>query len=222
MLIDLLQTAAAVPFANGTGLQVKYLLNTGGIFTLFFIMLGPIKVLGPYAQATAGLEPADAKKFAMRVTLLATLSVVLGGVLGAAVLGKWHISIEVLELTAGLIFMLVALQAVMQQYAPAREVAAHLGPPLPVNLVFPVVVTPYGIAAVILLLSISTGNSRTMLVLGVLLMVMLLNFLAMFFAQQIMRRFSLPLRILGAVLGVLQVALAVQIMCIALEAMGVL
>lgn len=223
MSLDLLASAAALPAATVAGPATQYDLGLGSVFTLFFIMLGPLKLVAPYAQATAGLAPADASRLALKVAALATVSVVLGGLIGAGLLDKWHVTTEVLELAAGLIFLLVALKAVMQQYAPPRETAPKaVAEPRAAALVFPMVLTPYGIAALILLLSLSVGGTRMLWLIAMVLAVMLLNLLAMIYAQAIMRRFALPLRIMGAILGVLQVALALQIMVDGLRELGAL
>ena len=49
------------------------------------------------------------------------------------------------------------------------------------------VLTPYGIAAVIVLLAMSRGSGRTDVIVGMLLAVMLLNLLAMIFVRPILR-----------------------------------
>lgn len=91
------------------------------------------------------------------------------------------------------------------------------------RVAFPVVVTPYGIAAVIALLVNSHDAARTAGILAILVGVMVLNLLAMLYVRRIMGGvIVLALQIVGAVLGVLQVALAVQIILRGLHDLGVL
>jgi multiple antibiotic resistance protein len=223
MPLDLLQVLTPLPAAAVAGASLPYALGLSSVFTIMFIMLGPIKLLAPYAQATAGLTPADARRLALKVAALATLSVVVGGFVGAGMLQQWNITTPVLEIAGGLIFLLVALNGVMQQYAPPSGAAPPAAaPPKAVTLVFPLVLTPYGIATVILLLSLSMDATRTLWLVAIVVAVMLLNLLAMAYAQAVMRRFAMPLRIFGAILGVLQVALALQIMVLGLRGLGVL
>jgi len=223
MLLELLQVETTLPAAGGAESSMRYALGLGSLFTLFFIMLGPLKLLGPYARATVALAPADARRLALKVVALATLSVLIGGFAGAALLENWRISPEVLEVAGGLIFLLVALKSVMQQYAQPSAAAPHPpASPKAGSLVFPLVLTPYGIATVILLLSLSVHGERTLLLVAVVLAIMLLNLLAMVYSQAIVRNFGLPLSILGAILGVLQVALALQIMVVGLRGLGAL
>jgi multiple antibiotic resistance protein len=83
--------------------------------------------------------------------------------------------------------------------------------------------TPYGIAAVIALLASSPDSARTAMIVGFVFVVMLLNLLAMLFARRILvGPMVIVLQVLGAVLAVLQVALAVQIILMGLRSLGVL
>lgn len=88
------------------------------------------------------------------------------------------------------------------------------------RIVFPLIVTPYGIAAVIVLLAESGTPTRTAAVLGLLLGVMCLNLVAMLFARRMVTGpVLLALQVIGAVLAVLQVALAINFMLIGWRAM---
>jgi multiple antibiotic resistance protein len=203
------------------------MLGPGEIFTLFFITLGPLKVLGPFAQQTRGLTPEAVRGIAFRVFMLSVIAIALGGMLGRALAINWNISMPALLISAGVIFFLVALRLVLEDYEPPKEVAA---PPLPtatmaaaLKLTFPTVVTPYGIAALIAMLAATGETVPHGLIWGLLLAVMVLNLIAMLCAHAVMHgAFVLGMRLLGAVLGVLQVALAVQIMILALKKLGVL
>lgn len=193
-----------------------YLLSAGEVFTLFFIMLGPIKVVGPFFVATKDLDPAAARKLAVRIFGLATVAIVLGGLLGDFLLTKWRISIPVLQVAAGLVFLLAALEMVLAQYQPSPGAT-----PDHKHLLFPVTVTPYGIAAVILLLASIHDVQRGALILAIAVLVILLDLVAMLYAKTLMRGIGpVALQIMGAVLGVLQVALALAILLGGLQKIG--
>jgi multiple antibiotic resistance protein len=65
---------------------------------------------------------------------------------------------------------------------------------------------------VIVLLALSTEGGRTAIIVGMVVVVMLLNLVAMLFARRILVGVTIViLQILGAVLGILQAGLAVQI-----------
>ena len=87
---------------------------------------------------------------------------------------------------------------------------------------FPLIVIPYGIGAVIALLSNSRDERRGLTIVGVTLAMMMLDLLAMIFVRPILKYLGLPLRLLGAVLGVLLLALSVQMILDALHRAGAL
>jgi multiple antibiotic resistance protein len=202
------------------------MLGTAEIFTFLFVMLGPLKVLAPFVQRTRGLDDAAIRKVAWWTFLIATVAIVVGGLLARSLLVKWHVSIPAVSLTGGVVFFIVALRHLLDQYEPAPAVSLE---PLPANavaaasrLVFPMVLTPYGIAAVIALLASSTGVERTLAILGMTLLVLVLDLVAMWFAPRLLVGFAVvALQVLGAVLAVLQVALSVQIIIDSLRLLGV-
>lgn len=187
------------------------------IFTIFFVTLGPLKVLGPFAQRTHGLDDVTVRKIAVRAFLIGTIGIVVGGFLGSSLLANWKVSLGSLTIAAGIIFFIVALKQLLEQYEPPH--APEASSPLPASptaaalrLLFPIVLTPYGIATVIALLTASDETQRTEVIIALLVGVMVLNLLAMLFARKILVGFTMiVLQILGGVLGVLQAALAVQI-----------
>ena len=83
------------------------------------------------------------------------------------------------------------------------------------------VLTPYGLAALIVLLVLSHGAGRTGVIIAVLLAVMLLNLLTMAFVRPLLRTLGPVLLAIGIVLSVLQLALSVQIIVTALHGLGV-
>lgn len=188
------------------------------IFTIFFITLGPLKMLGPFAQRTHGLDDALVRKIAVRAFLIATVSAIAGGFLGAVLLANWHVSIGAMVIAGGIVFLLVGLRQLLQQYEPphAPDPSAPALPTSPtaaaLKLLFPTVLTPFGIAAVIVLLALSADAERTGTIVVMVVGVMLLNLIGMWFARKILVGATMVvLQILGAVLGILQAGLAVQI-----------
>ena len=201
--------------------ETTALIGFGAIFTLFFITLGPLKVLGPFAQLTREADEVTMRKIAVRAFVLALIAVFAGGFAGRALLESWGISSSAMLLAGGIIFALVGLSLVLEQYQPAHPAP----PPLPaaptaaaMRITVPLVVTPYGIAALIVVLANSPNDARTAGVLAILLAVMVLNLLAMLYGRRIMGGIAvMVLQIAGAVLGVLQVAVAVDMVLRALH-----
>jgi len=201
------------------------LMGYGAIFTLFFITLGPLKILGPFAQLTRETDEAAMRKIAVRAFVLAVIAVVAGGFAGRALLENWGISASAMLLSGGIIFALVGLNLVLEQYQPVHPAPPPLSAaPMAaaMRIAFPTVVTPYGIAALIVVLTNSREVERTGAILAILLAVMVLNLLTMLYARRIMGGVTvMVLQIVGAVLGVLQVAVAIDMILRALQQLGV-
>ena len=205
--------------------DADYALGVPKLFTLFFVTLGPIKLLGPFARATAVLTEAELRAMAVRAAGLATLIAIASAFLGRALLESWQIPLFALRLTAGLILFVVAFRIVMQAYeppAPHPAPGAPVGPPNLMQVVSPMVLTPHGIAALIVLLVLSHGADRTGVIIATLLVVMLLNLLSMVYVRPLLRTVGPVLLAVGSVLGLLQLALAVEIILTALHGLGVL
>lgn len=196
-------------------------LGMAEIFTFLFLMVGPLKLIGPFARVTREMSGPERNRFAFQAFAISTIAVVAGGFVGAKLIAKWNVTMPALTLAGGLVFLLVALRMVLHQYEaappPPSEPSAK---PTSLQFSFPNVVTPYGIAAVIIFMMI--GGERLVPILGLILTVMGLNLLAMLFARPILGTLGLPLQVLGAVLGIAQVALAVQIILNALRAAGII
>jgi multiple antibiotic resistance protein len=197
----------------------------GVVFVLLFIMLGPLKILGPFMHLTHDLDEAKTKSIAVRAFGLAVIAVLVGGFAGRILVETWQISIAALTLAGGIIFLLVGLRLVLEQYQPVHAEPAPL-PEEPMaaarRIAFPTVVTPHGIAALIAVLVNSPDAAHTAGILAILIGVMVANLLAMLYARRIMAGvIRLALQIAGAVLGVMQVALAVQIILRGLFDLGV-
>lgn len=204
-------------------------LEPGKVFMYFFIMLGPLKLIGPFVRLTAGTEPAFQRRLAVRGFIFACIGGLVAAVLGQYLLERWSVSLPALLLAGGLVLLLVALQGVLHQYTPTGEPAggpaAQHPPTLALALAplaFPNIITPYGTAALILLLAASAEPAHELVVLGMFLAVMVIDLLAMLYAHHLLKLVSpASLLLLGAVLGVLQIALAIQILIAAGKLLGI-
>jgi multiple antibiotic resistance protein len=115
----------------------------------------------------------------------------------------------------GIVLFLVALQGILQQFTPPAPSAGEAAPATLrmaiTPIAFPTIVTPYGIAALIVFVALSPDWHGRLVIGGILLGIMLLNVAAMLLARHILRFLGVFLQILGAVLGIIQVALGLQI-----------
>ena len=127
------------------------------VFTFLFLMLGPFKIIGPFAMMTKGADPALERRIALWATLFSTLALLLAAFLGESILSSYGIPLPVLSLAAGLILFLVALINILQQFRPPTQHGDEIEEPTSVPtmktaltpLAFPAIVTPYGIAALV-------------------------------------------------------------------------
>jgi multiple antibiotic resistance protein len=195
-------------------------LTFGKAFTFLFLTLGPLKIMGPFVAMTRGRDAAFKRKLAIEGFVIAAIAAFAAATIGVSVLSKWGVSVGALMVTAGIVLFLVALRQVLQQYepknpapdappdhaTPQRSTAIAFSP-----LAFPTIITPYGVAVLILLVALS--GDRTMPIFAMAALVLVLDLLAMLGAERVLKTpyIASVLGIVGAVIGVLQVALGVQL-----------
>lgn len=228
-ILALLVPAAAAQrvIDNSSGAPQSVNFSLGKIFTFLFLTLGPLKLLKPFHSMTRGCSAELRKSLALRSTLISLIAIILASISGSTILHNWGISIGSLLLTAGLVLFLVALKPILEQFAQNNpqampEPAQDASPPSPMQLAFPTIVTPYGIAILIVLVSLHSDTSSFLQILGVAVFILLLDLLAMLFADRILKTplVAIALGIIGVVMGVLQVALGVSACVLALHLLG--
>jgi len=119
LIATILLPAAAAAQTTGV-LATKRPITWGMIFALLFLMPGPIKLLGPFAAVTKDCDRMFRFRLATRAFLFSIGAVTIAASLGGHMLDNFAIPVLVLQIAAGLILFLVALQAVMQQYSAAH------------------------------------------------------------------------------------------------------
>jgi multiple antibiotic resistance protein len=212
--------------ASDTSQSVLTAMSLGQIFIYFIVMLGPLHLLGPFARLSSGMDTSASRKLAVKGFTIACFAGLAGAIIGTSILSSWHVSLAALLIAAGLVLLLVALKTVLSQYERRPAATEETSEPAAgfvalSPLAFPYIITPYGIAALILLLA-AAAPGKPLAIFGVFLAVMVLNLVAMFFAMPILKYGADILTILGAVFGVLQVALAIQMLLLACSKLGIL
>lgn len=204
-------------------------LPLGQVFTMLFLMLGPFKIIGPFFKVTQGADRRRTRQIAVWATIFSALALLVAGLLGESILRSYGIPLPILALAGGIILFLVALQSVLAQFQPAQPHTADPSvAPEPVMkvamapLAFPTIVTPYGIAAVVILVAISHSRGDQLAIGAAIVAIMALNLIMMLAARSLKTLFAIALPILGAVLGVVQVALGLAFIDNALRQLGVL
>jgi multiple antibiotic resistance protein len=186
------------------------------IFTILFLMLGPFKIIGPYMKMTEGADPVLARRIAIRAILYSSLALFFAALLGEKILSNYGIPVPILAMTGGIILFLVALLNVIQQFGWQNTHVEHKEEPsmkmAMYPLAFPTIVTPYGIAAVIVFMALMPDPIGQLPVGAVVLGIMILNLVIMMVSRYIYKFLVIILPVLGAILGVVQVALGLWIM----------
>lgn len=221
------QTTNQLQTTASGGQQAHYILSLPAVFTFFILMLGPIKILVPFVRMTRDTDTRFRRKISLTATLISTIGCLVAAFMGQRILISWHISISAIMLAGGIILFLVALQTVLRMYAlPHRTETTPSAPTLAMAispLAFPTIVTPYGIAILIILMATALDVTRQVGIIAALLATMVLNLLTMLFAHRILKVIGIiTLQILGSVLGVLQVALGIEIIIQTLIRMGLM
>lgn len=187
------------------------------IFFMLFLMLGPIKILVPFVTITRSWDTHLRLRMAMRAILFSAAALAIAGLLGCTMLENFEISLPVLAMTGGIILFLVALRTILQQSASVPDRPAEPAQPPDLKLAltplaFPTIVPPYGIAAVIVFATLAGGRQAEGLTVAVIvLLILALDWIAMMFAETILRWIGTSLQVLAVVLGVTQAALGLQI-----------
>jgi multiple antibiotic resistance protein len=202
------------------------------VFLIFFLTLGPLKALGPFAQVTRGADPASRRAVGRRATAIATAIVIAVALFSSVVLEQWRVSVAALVVSGSIILFCQSLQLIMEPPAPApppiQPQGAEAGPLASALAYFPIavpaLVTAPGIAAIVAFIAIARDDwGQTGIVLGVLLVIMALNLITLLNAEAILKKVPPPvLRVVGWVMAVLQAALAVQYLFNGLVRVGVL
>ena len=224
-VVALFGVGAPVAFARGVAAAAERPSPVSGwglaeAFTFLFVALGPLNVIGPFAAITRGHAAASKRRLAIRASGVATIALVVAATIGAKTLQAWGISVGALLLTAGAILFLVALRPVLAGYGPrpvqdttAASTAGPLEPELAFTpLAFPTIITPYGLALLILLFTLYPFGSGGLRMLALALIVLALDLSVMLCSDLLAKLpFLKPgLGILGCVMGVLLIAMGVQ------------
>jgi multiple antibiotic resistance protein len=199
-------------------------------FVIFFLTLGPLKAIGPFAQATRGADPILRSTLAWRSTIIATFIVLAVALVGSAILTKWRVSVPAIMIAGGIILFWQAFQMIINPPAPpaAPPPAAQQPPPslalAQFPLAIPALVTAPGITAIVAFMAIAGGDWRQKsIVIFLLLFIMVVNLLALLHVDLIFQYVSPTiLLVIGWVMAVLQAALAIQYIVNALVRLGAL
>lgn len=196
------------------------------VLIIFFVTLGPIKVIPAYAQLTREIPAGDRRALAIKATLLATAVGFLILFLGDKLRANWQIGSADLLMTGGILLLIGALDAIKNaEHRPGAQEPPQSTKGLALSPVtFPIIITPYGIVALLLFAAVA-GDTQTFLigVFGIFLGMMVADCLAMIYARQLLGFIRIgTLMAFGWLIAVLQAALAIHAFMTGLQQYGVI
>lgn len=195
------------------------------VFTIFFMLLGPIKLIPSFGGLSRGMEAPFRRSVALWGTVIAAALCGFVALAGGMLLGKYRIDLEALRLAGGLVLLISALQVIFQNAPrpspdPGELTALQLAA-APVAV--PNIVPPAGVAAILIFMMLAPQYPGLEMAVAICLaIVMVLDFLVMYFIDRVLKTpgLALVLTVLGAVLIFVQVCLAMDILVTALKALG--
>ena len=197
------------------------------IFTIFFMLLGPLKLIPSFAGVTRGADGPFKRDVAIRGTVIASALCAFVALAAATLLGRYRISIDALRISGGLVLLISALLVIFQKAQPPSPGS---GTPTAIQLAaspvaVPGIVPPAGVVAIMIFMMVAPQYpGMTQAVAICLAAMMVLDFLVMYFIDRIMKTpgLMIVLPVLGSVLIFVQAALAIEMILNALKSLGVI
>jgi multiple antibiotic resistance protein len=131
----------------------------------------------------------------------------------ASLVASWRVSPDDLRIAGGILLFLASREIIGQFNRPAgAPPAAPPRHPAVTPLAIPTIVTPWGVAAILIFVELANGDSKLLpTVIGILLLVMLLNLIGMLLARRIIAVVDIvTFQVVGWIFAVLQAGFAVD------------
>lgn len=187
-------------------------------FVTFFVVIDPPGCAPIFASLTGTAPAPHRRAMAVRSTLVAALILYLFAIFGEAFLGALGISLDAFRVAGGVMLFLIALEMVFEKRTERRTHRAEDVKADPEHedisifpMAIPMIAGPGSIASVMLLTSKSVGMAQTLVVLGALALVLLVNLAALLAAGPLMKAVGHRVEaMITRILGVVLAALAAQ------------
>ncbi len=187
-------------------------------FVTFFVVIDPPGCAPIFASLTSGAPAGHRRVMALRGTLVAALILFLFAVFGEAFLGALGISLDAFRVAGGIMLFLIALEMVFEKRTERRTHRAEDVKADPEHedisifpMAIPMIAGPGSIASVMLMMAKSQGMEQSLLVLGALALVLVVNLGALLAAGPLMKVLGHRVEaMITRVLGVVLAALAAQ------------
>ena len=187
-------------------------------FVTFFVVIDPPGCAPIFASLTGSAPALHRRAMALRSTLVAALILYLFAIFGEAFLGALGISLDAFRVAGGVMLFLIALEMVFEKRTERRTHRAEDVKADPEHedisifpMAIPMIAGPGSIASVMLLTSKSVGIAQTLVVLGALALVLVVNLAALLAAGPLMKAVGHRVEaMITRILGVVLAALAAQ------------
>lgn len=191
------------------------------VFTIFFMLLGPVKLIHSFSGLTQGADLRFKRAVAVRGVLIASALCAFVLLAGMSLLGKYRIQLDAVRIAGGVVLLISALRTIFIKSTPPTPVAGATPIQLAVSPVaVPIIVPQAGVAAILIFLMQAPSNPGIvpLIVLSVSIM-MVLDFLVMYFSDTVVKTpgLAIVLSVLGAVLVFIQACLATQMILVGLK-----
>ncbi|MFO1148096.1 MAG: MarC family protein [Alsobacter sp.] len=182
----------------------------GTLFGLLFMTMGPIRAVAVFGSFGESDTAAGVRPLALRVAALVAVAYAVAVVFGDQVLSRWGVGLPALIAAAGLILVVVSLRSMIVP-PPATKPQADVALVPAARVAFPDIFPPVAVSIPIIFAAAAPGLGNKLAILGLGLAVVALNWIAMRHAKAILGAIGpTPLQLVGAVFGVLQVALGIE------------
>lgn len=183
-------------------------------FVTFFVIMDPPGLAPVFAALTQGMSAKRRRAIALRACLVAAGVLIAFAALGESILGFIGITMPAFRIAGGILLFLTALDMLFERRNERRqnrgEEDDHDDPSV-FPMAIPLIAGPGTIATVILLTGQQPGWNGFALVVGVMLAVLVLNFIFLLGASLIDRALGKTgIVVVTRLLGMLLAALAVQ------------
>lgn len=194
------------------------------IFTIFFMLLGPIKIIPTFAALTRDRDTAFKRALALRAAVIAATLVVFVALAGGSLLDRYHISLNALRMGGSLVLVLSALNTIFGKPLPVEA-----DPKTPIwqlaaaPVAIPAIVPPAGVAAILIFVMLTPGNPGMGQAIALaLIVILLLDFLVMAYIDQVLKTpgLLLAMQVIGAALVFIQVCIGIELFLRALKDLG--
>jgi len=182
----------------------------GTLFGLLFMTMGPVHAVAVFASYGEDDKDPNVRALAGRSLGLLAAAFVAAVLFGDQILASWGVGLPALIGAAGMILIVLSLHATLKP-SHAEKPRLLIADARAAEVVFPGLFPPIAIALLIIFAAAAPGLTSKVIILGLGVVILALNWVAMRYSKSIFATIGLaPFQILGAIFAVLQTALGIE------------